>query len=378
MLRTVSTGGGMAGCRGTGRNGETEAYIPRVVFTKATPFADNVKENHSEEPLMSESCTIRPFAETDDDYAAWAAVKNAAYPEYATTVERLRSDDARHDPKYRRGRWLAFQGDTVVGSAHYGQSPWSYHPRKFHIKADVIPEARRRGVGSALYDTVLAALAPFDPVSLHTDASEAWAESVRFAEKRGFVEQEREWESRLNVNAFDPMPFAPLRDKPLENGIAIHHLAELRETDPDWEAKLYDAEASTFSDIPSEEPLSTPPLEVYRQKVLENPNLLPEAFLIAVDTATGQYVGLSSLWKSPPLDHLDTGFTAVRRAYRGRGIAFGLKLRVIDYAKARGVAEIRTENSTKNRPMLSINEALGFEKQPAWVYFVKRLHPAEA
>jgi GNAT superfamily N-acetyltransferase len=316
---------------------------------------------------------IRLFAGTEEDYAAWAAIKNAVYPDHPTTVERLKSEDERHDPKFLRERWLAFQGDTPVGRAAYSQSPWSYHPQKFGLKAEVVPDARNQGLGSALYDTLLEALKPYDPISLHTDMSEAWTESIRFAEKRGFVELEREWESRLEVNAFDPTPFAHLRDKPLESGIAIRTLTELRESDTDWEARLYDLESTTFSDIPSEEPLTTPPIETYRQRVLGNPNLIPEAFLIAVDTATGQYVGLSSLWKAPPLNDLDTGFTAVRREYRHRGIAFAMKLRVIEYAKAQGVGIIRTDNSTKNRPMLSINEALGFVKQPASVLFVNRL-----
>jgi hypothetical protein len=38
-----------------------------------------------------------------------------------------------------------------------------------------------------------------------------------------------------------------------------------------------------------------------------------------------------------------------------------------------GVDHIKTWNDQKNRPMLSINEAMGFEKQPAWIAVEKRL-----
>ena len=49
-----------------------------------------------------------------------------------------------------------------------------------------------------------------------------------------------------------------------------------------------------------------------------------------------------------------------------------LKLRTIGYARNAGYREIRTWNST-NRPMLAINEALGFARQPAWITFGKDL-----
>jgi len=50
-----------------------------------------------------------------------------------------------------------------------------------------------------------------------------------------------------------------------------------------------------------------------------------------------------------------------------------LKLRAVAYAKERGFREIRTWNDSINRPMLAINEALGFAKQPAWITFGKDL-----
>src|SRR5262249_28262313 len=68
--------------------------------------------------------------------------------------------------------------------------------------------------------------------------------------------------------------------------------------------------------------------------------------------------------------------TGVLREYRRRGIAMALKLRAILYAKSAGYSRIKTWNEQGNRPMLSINEALGFIKQPAWIAFAKKLSDA--
>ena len=63
----------------------------------------------------------------------------------------------------------------------------------------------------------------------------------------------------------------------------------------------------------------------------------------------------------------------VQKDCRGKGIAMAMKLKVIEYAKNNGYNSIRTENSTLNAEMLSINKKLGFEKGPAWITFSKTL-----
>jgi hypothetical protein len=50
-----------------------------------------------------------------------------------------------------------------------------------------------------------------------------------------------------------------------------------------------------------------------------------------------------------------------------------LKLRTVRYAVDRGIDHIKTWNDVNNRPMLSINEAMGFVRQPAWIAYEKDL-----
>jgi RimJ/RimL family protein N-acetyltransferase len=181
----------------------------------------------------------------------------------------------------------------------------------------------------------------------------------------------REWESRLNVADFDPIPWAAARERPGRSGVVIRSFAELAD-DPDRARKLHALESETFQDIPTAVPLTPIPFETFERVVLQSAGFLPEGFQIAVEEETGAFVGSTALFRKEG-EYLETGLTGVLRSHRRRGIALALKLRAIDYARSIGIPEIRTGNATTNRPMLAINEALGFVKQPVWISFVKRL-----
>jgi GNAT superfamily N-acetyltransferase len=111
---------------------------------------------------------------------------------------------------------------------------------------------------------------------------------------------------------------------------------------------------------------------VYDGWIFDSPNYLPEGNFIALDG--DRYVGMSTLRTSQASpDEYYVGFTGVLRDYRGKGIAMALKLKAIAFARQRGIKQIKTWNDSSNRPMLRINEALGFAKQPAWISYLKKL-----
>lgn len=315
------------------------------------------------------SVIIREFEEAD--YPGITAAHNSVFPDYEETVEEVRYEDERRDPKCRQGRWVAQSGGVIIGYGTYGQSSSTYHPRKFWLDVLVRPEWQRRGAGSALFERLTEALAAFDPLRLKCGTREDMKGSVRFVERRGFREAMRMWESRLDVTAFDPAPYAGVEERVREQGIEVRTLREL-ESDPERNPKLFDLREAVEEDIPRSEPERISlDYDVWLGRLNTNPGLLPDGYFVAVHD--GQYVGLSGLFKSQTSADLFTGLTGVRREYRRRGIATALKLRGIEYARARDCPVIRTWNASTNRPMLSINEPLGFMKQPAWVEYVREM-----
>src|SRR5690606_23520676 len=148
------------------------------------------------------------------------------------------------------------------------------------------------------------------------------------------------------------------------------------ETDPDRNAKLYKLEFALERDVPSPEPITEVPFEEW-MKLWDRPNLLPDAWFIAVHD--GEYVGSTNLWKTQARDDLlYTGLTGVLREYRRKGIATALKLQAVRYAQTHGISQVRTWNAQSNEGMLGINVRLGFVRQPAYIMFTRKLREEEA
>lgn len=308
------------------------------------------------------SIQIRPF--TPADYTDLKRVLEAALPDYPVDLASLKQDHASLPAHCKAGRWLAEVDGRAVGYGEYTQFAGRYHPQKFVISLSVEPAHQGRGVGSALYETIVTALKPYNPISLSGQVREDLTQSVRFVTKRGYQERMRTWESELDLTTFDPAPWLPFLARAEEQGIAIKSLREL-EGDPEWKAKLLDLTNTARMDVPATEPCVPFSPEQFEKIVLGSPNLLPDACMVAVHG--DRYVGTSALWKDGGDGILETGLTGLRREYRGMGIAQALKVRGLLWAQGQGYKGARTYNESNNQRMLAINLKMGFARRPAWV-----------
>ena len=177
-------------------------------------------------------------AADDTDLATIARIVNLVSPEETTSVEELRWADA----TYPGGvRLLAELDGVVVGASTVGRI-YVYPPEfdGYWGSIDVLPAARRQGVGSALLRAISEVAREAGKSWLHIPAIESRPEGIAFLEHRGFVEYERQKAVRLDLTGLEP----PIARPP--DGVTITTLAER----PDLVAGVHDVAVEAFVDIP--------------------------------------------------------------------------------------------------------------------------------
>ena len=314
---------------------------------------------------------------TSAHYPGMATLYNAIDPELHLSAADFTEGDRLRDPKFKTQRWVAIEKDEIVGAGYYTQSNWFAHPQKFMIWVGVHPRRQRDGIGSALYETIMQGLQPFEPLALRTRANDDNPQSIRFLEKRGFQEVIRDIPSELDVQAFDLTRFTGLEDRFRGNGIEIKTLPEL-ENDPQRNRKLYDLDWEMSLSVPGDlaAGIGRRGFEKYVAYAITGPSAIPDGFFVAVKGE--EYIGLSHLLSSEKGVSLYQGLTGVKPQYRRYGIGLAMKIRCIRYAQANGYSIILAENDAKNIPMLAMNERLGFVRKPEVITFEKQCRPLES
>jgi GNAT superfamily N-acetyltransferase len=279
---------------------------------------------------------IRP-AVSDADLLAWRDVYRALVPnEMALTVEQMRNPSRR-----LQRRLLAEVDGSVVGSGVGGPSDF---PGAGFMIPRVLPQARRRGYGTAL----LRDLAQY-AVDLGREIAVSYVEdreSLAFAERFGFAEVDRQVEQVRPVTSADAEIVPSLPD-----GVEI---VTVRERPELWPLAYESIGKQAFQDMALVNPIDVS-LEQWEQDWITD----PETMFIAL--ADGEVIGSAGLLCDPDVPHrAENALTVVRRDWRGRGVARALKLTTLAWAARNALTEVYTWTQRGNDDMRGVNERLGY------------------
>jgi len=253
---------------------------------------------------------------------------------------------------------LAFRAGAAVGAA-FGVLEHPHALRRTALATVlVLAEERRHGTGSALLEAVSGWTGACNLEALEGYVLADDADGLSWSGRRGFRDIGRESWLGLDLAGVTSSPGA------LPAGVSIATRAER----PDLDRSLYDVACEAYADIPGHEGDQMEPFEDWLAHDMNGVNDRPEATFLAV--AEGDVVGYAKF--HIPLARPGVALhdlTAVRRAWRGRGIAGALKRAQIAWAKAAGYETLETWNELRNEPIRRLNERLGYRPTRERVLF---------
>jgi mycothiol synthase len=290
-------------------------------------------------------------------------VQHAAVPLHPWSVGELERDLEKLEERLQYRWCIAESNGDLVGFSRFARNAGSYHPQKFGLDLCVDPEFQSRGIGKVLYLATLEKAQTFDAISLRTQIRESDARGLRFAQDRGFLETKRDFESTLELASFDFSKF----ERALPDGIELKNFRDL--DSPEFRRQFNEVFSTVRLDVPRAEPPTPLTFEFFEENVLDDPELIPEAFVFAMRGEqilgfTGGYQGAQPGW-------VDQWLTAVSREARGQGLATAIKVHSLRAMLELSFKTVRTDNDTKNAPMLAVNDRLGYQRQPAVLSMLK-------
>jgi GNAT superfamily N-acetyltransferase len=283
----------------------------------------------------------------EDELARWVAVINATEAEPGNEEGLIRDyvDWKRQAPQTV---WLLAEEDgTAVGAGRLTPG-WHSPPGVARADVRVAPDARGRGIGSALLAELQRRADGLGVPTLEVEVRDDDVGSLAWTERRGFEEVGRSVRLALDLTAIDEPAVEP------PDGIEIVSWAER----PDLSRGIYEVACEAYPDEPGSGDVEMEPFEGWLSQDMQGSGDRAEAVFVAL--AGDEVAGYAKLSLSVRAGYVMHDMTGVKRSFRGRGIASALKRAEIAWAKREGYRRLETFNDELNAPIRALNEKHGY------------------
>jgi mycothiol synthase len=287
----------------------------------------------------------------DEDVQAVLDLRNSVAPRdllSAAALGAMRSAPGRLD-------LVARAGGRVVGAASCAPDRWSPGSGVAYAGAHVLPEFRRRGIGTRLAQEMSRHARSLGTEWLLVNVWEDNEDGLVFVRNRGFEEVARMQTVTLSLDELDD---SLTTDVP--EGVSLERMTD----DDAFRRELFEVAKEAEADVPSVSgaEMTVPTYEDWLRRGFGAMALVEHSFVARAD---GEIVGYATLAGTSDPRVAFHEMTGVRRGWRGRGIARALKVAQIRSARAAGLRELSAQNEASNAPMRAVNARLGYQPQPA-------------
>lgn len=285
-------------------------------------------------------------------------LRDGDLPAIARVWRELRPD-AMHSVRGQRHLLGSFPERAQLVSWVPGDVAWCFAHRRWHRATDngyiwlgVLPEARGRGLGGALWEAAERHLEAIGVARINADVV-GDETGAAFLERRGFAHARTVVISAVDPRAVDAAALTARRAAAVLEGYGLAPYAEV-----DVHA-LYALELALSTDEPGEDEPRRLTFDEWCSELFDGPDLALDGSFAVV--AGKQPVAYAALSVDPPTGRGRNEGTATVRDHRGRGLATLAKLAQLRWAAEQGIERVVTDNDERNAPMLAINRRLGYE-----------------
>ena len=320
------------------------------------------------ETLRGAGLTFRPA--TLDDLAWTTRFQTDRDPTEPANEEQMRHWWQSGDPERIDDRWIVEQDDAPIGYAYYGHPIWAKAPmRAARVLAWFARDAKRPERLRRALD-ILEPYGIADGTALFMAGTlEGFDDELQAIVGHGYKEERRSksWELDLGANrATIAAMTAKSRERMRDESIEVTTIDQV--ADPERWRKLHAMCEESIQDIPTTVPHAPESLESF-MKWMSSPGMHADRLWVAREG--NAIVGMSVLEYPPGVGNVWTDYTGTSRSVRGRGIARALKCETVSQAITLGVKHVRTNNDGENKPILHLNEEMGYYRIPGHIQLLK-------